>query len=194
MITAPPATSPTPRRSQDQRQNPDLHHQRVDEDHRIYRVERPGLPLGQFLDHCVLTDAADERRWWRVRSPRICRRLEPSWATTTRTRDRPPNLGHGPGQLALSSRRRWSTPSDVDGQPVEPQHQMTPPGPAGRPARLSQCEDAPAVFVALDAEQADRQLRAGRLGCPGCGARLRPWAWARPRPVRLLRGGVAWLR
>jgi hypothetical protein len=50
------------------------------------------------------------------------------------------------------------------------------------------------VFVVLDAEQADRQLRAGRLACPVCGQRLRPWAWARPRPVRLREGGVVWLR
>ena len=31
----------------------DLDHQRVDEDHRIDRVQRPGLPLGQLLEHTV---------------------------------------------------------------------------------------------------------------------------------------------
>jgi hypothetical protein len=50
------------------------------------------------------------------------------------------------------------------------------------------------MFVVLDAEQADRQLWADRLGCLACGHRLRPWGWARARPVRLLGGDVAWLR
>ncbi|MDX3584197.1 DUF6431 domain-containing protein [Streptomyces europaeiscabiei] len=30
----------------------------------------------------------------------------------------------------------------------------------------------------------ERQLRAGRLGCPSCGAVLAPWGHGRPRDVR----------
>lgn len=36
-------------------------------------------------------------------------------------------------------------------------------------------------------------LAAGRIGCPGCGARLAPWGWARVRVVRSV-GSVLWLR
>jgi hypothetical protein len=39
----------------------DLHHQRVDEDHRIHPIQRPGLPLGQFLDDGV-GDSRDQVR------------------------------------------------------------------------------------------------------------------------------------
>jgi hypothetical protein len=38
---------------------------------------------------------------------------------------------------------------------------------AGRSTgEAERCEDASAVFVVLDAEQAERQPRTGRLGCP----------------------------
>jgi hypothetical protein len=36
-------------------------------------------------------------------------------------------------------------------------------------------------------------LREGRIGCPGCGARLAPWGWARARVVRSV-GSVVRLR
>jgi hypothetical protein len=36
-------------------------------------------------------------------------------------------------------------------------------------------------------------LAAGRIGCPGCGARLAPWGWARARVVRSV-GSVVRLR
>jgi hypothetical protein len=40
------------------------------------------------------------------------------------------------------------------------------------------------VIIVLDPEQAERDLTAGRLACPSCAGRLRPWAWA---PLRLIR-------
>jgi transposase-like protein len=46
------------------------------------------------------------------------------------------------------------------------------------------------VIIVLDADQAEADLAAGRLACPGCGGQLRPWAWARPRTIRL-RGGTS---
>ena len=39
----------------------DLHHERIDEDHRIDRVQGPGLPLGELLDDGV-GDPADQVR------------------------------------------------------------------------------------------------------------------------------------
>ncbi len=36
-------------------------HQRVNEDHRIHRIQRPGLPLSEFLDHAV-GDPGDQVR------------------------------------------------------------------------------------------------------------------------------------
>jgi hypothetical protein len=53
---------------------------------------------------------------------------------------------------------------------------------------------APAVIVTLDADHAERQLRAGELACPVCGGRLRPWGWAGTRPVRRLTRDLVWLR
>ena len=39
-------------------------------------------------------------------------------------------------------------------------------------------------MVGADLGVVDRQLRAGRLACRGCGGVLRPWGWARERLVR----------
>lgn len=37
-------------------------------------------------------------------------------------------------------------------------------------------------------EVVEAELAAGRLACPDCGGRLRPWGWARPRTVRMRAG------
>jgi len=46
------------------------------------------------------------------------------------------------------------------------------------------------VIVVLDADRAELDLVAGRIACPRCGGRLRPWAWARARSVRCVDGSV----
>jgi len=50
------------------------------------------------------------------------------------------------------------------------------------------------VIVVLEEAQARRELAAGRLACPGCGGRLRPWGHARARPVRHRDGQRFWVR
>jgi hypothetical protein len=50
------------------------------------------------------------------------------------------------------------------------------------------------VIVVLDQAQAQRELPAGRLACPGCGGQLRPWRHALPRPVRHRGGRQSWVR
>jgi uncharacterized protein DUF6431 len=44
------------------------------------------------------------------------------------------------------------------------------------------------LTVGAGVKDVERQLRAGRLGCPDCGGALRPWGRARRRVVRGLRG------
>lgn len=39
------------------------------------------------------------------------------------------------------------------------------------------------VTVEAEVELVESRLRSGRVSCPGCGAGLRPWGWARRRPV-----------
>jgi hypothetical protein len=46
------------------------------------------------------------------------------------------------------------------------------------------------VIVVLDADRAELDLVDGRIACPRCGGRLRPWAWARARSVRCVDGSV----
>ena len=40
------------------------------------------------------------------------------------------------------------------------------------------------ITVSDDVVDVDSALRRGEVFCPGCSARLRPWGWARPRPIR----------
>ena len=40
------------------------------------------------------------------------------------------------------------------------------------------------MIVVRDPEEAETALTAGELACPHCAGRLRPWAYARPRPIR----------
>ena len=40
------------------------------------------------------------------------------------------------------------------------------------------------LTVSDDPVSVELELRAGRVGCPVCGGRLRPWGWARVRVVR----------
>lgn len=48
------------------------------------------------------------------------------------------------------------------------------------------------MIVVLSSEQAiARALRAGALSCPACGARVRPWGFARRRVLRTLNGPFA---
>jgi Domain of unknown function (DUF6431)/Homeodomain-like domain len=47
------------------------------------------------------------------------------------------------------------------------------------------------LTVGKDAGGVERLLVEGRLGCPGCGGRLRGWGHARPRVVRMA-GGTGW--
>lgn len=50
------------------------------------------------------------------------------------------------------------------------------------------------MITVLDAEQAQADLLAGVLRCPGCSATLRPWSWASARPIRQLDGSYRWVR
>ncbi|HET6482043.1 MAG TPA: DUF6431 domain-containing protein [Actinoplanes sp.] len=50
------------------------------------------------------------------------------------------------------------------------------------------------MIVVLDADLAEADLVAGRIGCPRCGGPLRPWSWARPRRVRRLDGSAGVVR
>jgi hypothetical protein len=50
------------------------------------------------------------------------------------------------------------------------------------------------VIVVLDEAQAERELAAGGLACPGCGGRLGSWGHARARPVRHRGGQRSWVR
>ena len=50
------------------------------------------------------------------------------------------------------------------------------------------------MIVVLEEAQARRELAAGRLPCPGCRGRLRPWGHARARPVRHRDGRRSWVR
>ena len=47
------------------------------------------------------------------------------------------------------------------------------------------------LTVGKDAAGVEGLLAAGRLGCPGCGGRLRGWGHARPRVLREA-GGIGW--
>lgn len=40
------------------------------------------------------------------------------------------------------------------------------------------------VTVGDDVSVVELDLGGGRLACPGCGGRLRPWGWAQPRGIR----------
>lgn len=40
------------------------------------------------------------------------------------------------------------------------------------------------LTVSDDVSSVELDLTAGRVACPGCGGRLRPWGWARPRVIR----------
>ena len=40
------------------------------------------------------------------------------------------------------------------------------------------------LTVSHDVSSVELDLTAGRVACPGCGGRLRPWGWARPRVIR----------
>jgi uncharacterized protein DUF6431 len=50
------------------------------------------------------------------------------------------------------------------------------------------------VIVVADADQLDADLAQGRLRCPHCGGRLRRWAHASARRIRLLDGSTRLLR
>ena len=55
----------------------------------------------------------------------------------------------------------------------------------------------PLLIVDAESEVVERDLRAGRLACPGCGSPVAPRGLARPRPVRVAGGVPAerlWLR
>jgi hypothetical protein len=39
------------------------------------------------------------------------------------------------------------------------------------------------LTVGKDAREVERKLRSGEFACPGCGGRLAPWSYARPRIV-----------
>ena len=50
------------------------------------------------------------------------------------------------------------------------------------------------LTVGKDAAGVEELLSSGRLGCPGCGGRLRGWGHARRRLVREAGAGRCWLR
>ena len=50
------------------------------------------------------------------------------------------------------------------------------------------------MIVVLDEAQAQRDLAAATLLCPGCAGTLRQWGFARVRSLRLSGGARAWLR
>jgi hypothetical protein len=43
---------------------------------------------------------------------------------------------------------------------------------------------APVLMVRAEADEVERELIAGELGCPDCDGELRPWWFARPRRLR----------
>ncbi|MDQ7903525.1 DUF6431 domain-containing protein [Phytohabitans sp. ZYX-F-186] len=52
----------------------------------------------------------------------------------------------------------------------------------------------PSVIIVADPGQVDADLATGRLACPHCGGRLRPWAHATSRRVRQLDGSTTLVR
>lgn len=50
------------------------------------------------------------------------------------------------------------------------------------------------VIIVADPDQVDTDLADGRVACPHCGARLRPWAHAATRRIRQLDGSTRTLR
>jgi len=52
----------------------------------------------------------------------------------------------------------------------------------------------PSVIIVTEPSQVDADLAAGRLACPHCGGRLRPWAHATSHRVRQLDGSTTLVR
>jgi hypothetical protein len=50
------------------------------------------------------------------------------------------------------------------------------------------------VIMVLDELAVETDLAAGRITCPRCGGKLRPWSYATRRPVRMLDCPVTWVR
>src|SRR6266540_28315 len=85
--------------------------------------------------------------------------------------------------------------SRVDGQPRAAATRVDPLAGAGVVSHAARsCEEPTVVIMVVDADQAETDLAAGRLACPRCGGRLRPWSWATARLVRQLDGTTTRLR
>lgn len=50
------------------------------------------------------------------------------------------------------------------------------------------------MILVRDERRVDTDLATGALACPRCAGQLRPWAWARPRPIRQLDGSTQLVR
>jgi len=59
---------------------------------------------------------------------------------------------------------------------------------------IDRCRESQGVIVVLDQDQAQRDLAAAVLRCPGCAGPLRQWGFARARSLRLSCGGRTSLR
>jgi Domain of unknown function (DUF6431) len=75
-------------------------------------------------------------------------------------------------------------PALAAGGPDRLQHQLTPPLEVLLDHARVPCPHRAAMIGIADSGQAETDLAAGELACPGCARPLRPWGHARTRSVR----------
>ena len=71
----------------------------------------------------------------------------------------------------------------------DPQHELAPPARrAGARRSQTRLEECAVLVVTDDQERVGAELAAGRVACPGCGGRLRPWGFGHRHVVRTSSG------